>query len=124
MMPYKLNAEAKKVWKKVCDVMETAGTISKVDFFALELMCDAIVMYRKAHAQLSKEGFMIEGNGRYGDYQKPHPAITVRNDAFKQILSILKEFGMTPAARGQRPNSDAGSDQAKKDLMAALNPNA
>lgn len=120
MMPYKLNPKSKEVWKKVCDVMEAAGTISKVDALALELLCDSIIIYRESHKALLKSGLIV-GGSKGGGVPRQNPAATIRDASLKQILNLLKEFGMTPAARGQKPDTNA-SEEAKQKIFDILNP--
>ena len=119
--PNKMHVESKKVWEKVCDVMEAAGTISVLDELALTLLCDTMVIYKKAHDQVMDDGFLIQSTTRHGTMTKTHPATQIRDNAQTQILRILKEFGMTPAARGQKPSTEKGGEAATS-ILGLLNP--
>lgn len=48
---------------------------------------------------------------------RPHPAVTVRQDAWKRVVGMLAQFGMTPAARARVA---AAADPADVDPMEAF----
>jgi len=121
MRPYKLHKESKKVWDKVVKVMDDANILSKVDALALEMLCDSIVVYRKAHKEIMDNGFTILSASKYGNVTKTNPANSVRNSALTEIVRILKEFGMTPGARGIKPSKGEAKTGVAK-ILSILNP--
>jgi phage terminase small subunit len=54
---------------------------------------------RRYYTTTTKEGsFMV----------RPHPAMAVRQDAWKRVIAILREFGMTPSARTRVAATEGG----------------
>ena len=41
---------------------------------------------------------------------RPHPAVAVRQDAWKRVVTLLRDFGMTPSARTRVSGGDAPTD--------------
>ncbi len=96
--PRELSDEAKKEWKRIVSELDDMGLASKADRAALALYCDAWAMWREACDQIAEQGLTtLSPNG----HLMQSPYVSIRNNAFKQIKSMLTEFGLTPSSRSR-----------------------
>lgn len=100
-------------------MLEKAGIISEIDGLAIEMFVDSIAVYREANQAVLKDGFTVMG-GRGAT--KANPAISARDTAWTQLHRLLREFGLTPKSRGQKPNTDLVDDD--NDMLRLLSPGA
>ena len=108
--PKALSPAAKEVWDEITKVFYTAGVITQVDRTLVAVLCDSICLYRTAQRDIEKTGMTYESTGRWGTVSKSNPAISVRDNCVREIISIFRQFGLTPAARGQKPNTDTTNE--------------
>ena len=93
--PASLDADEKRVWKRVVALLAAMGVVSKVDTFTLERYCSEYVRWRKAARFLHENGdtYMI------GQYWKLYPQVRVAADLSAALGRIEDRFGLTPSAR-------------------------
>lgn len=96
--PRWLSPEAKKEWDFIVPILEDMGVLGEADSHALAMYCTAYARWKEAERTLQKEGHAVEtASGSL----KAHPAWRVAQESFKQMSAMLKEFGLTPAARAR-----------------------
>jgi P27 family predicted phage terminase small subunit len=93
--PAHLHADSVAIWKQLAPELESKGLLAPRYLPAFEVLCDAIVQYRRAATILARTGPVV--NGRNGD--------VVTNPAsreFARYAVLLRnfgsDFGMSPAA--------------------------
>lgn len=103
--PGYLSPQALTHWDRMVAACRKVRTLTEADGDALAMLCLAFEEYRSADIivrdegeicrvrNVSKAGEVSEG----GAYQ--HPAVGIRTNAWKKIVKMLREFGLTPSAR-------------------------
>ena len=97
-MPPGLSDEAKKHWKLVSKQLLSAGLLTNLDVFALQMYCEAFARWSHANEQIQKYGPVVKTpNG----FPTQSPFLQIANKAFDQMKGMLTEFGMTPSSRSK-----------------------
>jgi P27 family predicted phage terminase small subunit len=95
--PAGLGAEAAEEWRALAPVLVAAGTLAASDLRALRLLCETLATEAGARAVVGAEGFTVPtADGG----QKPHPAVRIMETSRAQAAALLRDFGLTPRARG------------------------
>ena len=97
-----LCPEAVKTWNRLCPMLVKLGILAESDVFAFALLCDAHARYLEASKLVKENGVTYETTGTNGQHAlKQNPATTIAAAERKALLSLLTEFGMTPASRSK-----------------------
>ena len=94
--PDDLSAQERKLFHELAVGLAALGTIAAVDGLALAMLCNAIIEFRAADADIKAKGMTAETDTGY-EYLRP--TVGVRSKASAKILSACRLFGMSPAAR-------------------------
>lgn len=94
--PKGLDDVRKALWKSYGRILAEMGVLTEGDSSALSLLVDADATYRTLEEQVRTQGHTIKG--RMQDIVK-NPAVAMRDNAWKRLLKILTEFGLSPASR-------------------------
>ena len=96
--PGHLNENAVLVWNEYGNKLLKVGVLKETDLEMFAAYCCEVADYRSAVKQLESDGNYIKEKYSDGTVKaiRRHPAITVRNNAFKNMKSIASEFGLTP----------------------------
>lgn len=98
VVPKHLDKVAKEQWKRVVDLVEQAGLLSRLDTFALEQYVSLYATWREALDKVKVEGKVIVAiNG----YSQQNPWYTIAVQALKDMKWFLDRFGLTPVARAK-----------------------
>ncbi|MEM7810283.1 MAG: phage terminase small subunit P27 family [Planctomycetota bacterium] len=98
--PRGMTPTASKAWNRVVPDLDALGYLNAVDQEGLRQLCEAIAEHDDALADIKKSGLVItEVKGDGNQTRKPNPSLVIRQNARKQVVSLLAQFGMTPAAR-------------------------
>ncbi|ABI59719.1 phage terminase small subunit P27 family [Nitrosomonas eutropha] len=93
--PDYFSAGAKIVWSEIVPGLREAKLLTEVDVPMLHMACEAIATYRRAALECGQE-YTEPG-------AKERKSISywemVKSMAFKQAMTALQQFGMSPAAR-------------------------
>ena len=76
------------------------------DSHAILLLAKNLDVIQTADRELAKTGYVIETKT---GYQQPNPWVAIRNKAETQAVKLLRQLGMTPAARaatGAKPKQE------------------
>lgn len=98
--PAYLKGSAREAYQRFAEQLTESGVAQATDATALELLCSAIALYLDALAKVQEYGpvWMEKGDSKIPKFAySPHWA--VMNREWKKILSLLKEFGLTPSSR-------------------------
>lgn len=120
-MPGDIGPRAQVFWRQMIENAEFAGVLSRVDGPALRLMAESWEVYLDAQEELSRNGIVVTQVTQAGENSKANPAIVIRNQAWKQIIDGLRQFGMTPASRhGMHISGESGQTEGERDVAAIL----
>jgi len=114
-----LSERAQKLFMDLSGKLVDMRLISKNDGLALELLADAYDEYRKAREIIDTEGLTHEfTNIKSGVTTiRAHPAVGIANNAWRRVLSMLSEFGLTPAARAKVGTLEPGEEDPLQRLL-------
>jgi len=100
--PAWLSPIAAKEWDRVLPELE--GRLGQGDMAALAAYCESVADLQDAIATVAAEGstFTTEKG-----YVGQHPAVAQKAAAMARIKIFAREFGLTPASRGNVPQLDA-----------------
>ncbi len=119
--PKDLSKTAKATWEVVTEQLLAAGLVSRIDLHALRLLCESMDLYLIATQEIRKHGVTILQEMTSGAQKRVvNPAIRVRSDAWRQVVILLKQFGMSPAARTGLRTGEAGNDTDDQALIAQI----
>lgn len=105
--PRWLGEEARREWRRVARTLHGAGLLTEADHDALALYCETFASWRRAEGFVRKNGEVIR-TAAGNVIQNPY--LSIANRAKKDALVLLREFGMTPAARS-RISIEGGDDE-------------
>lgn len=120
--PAWLPAEAKAEWRRVARLLTATRVLAASDESALALYCEAYARYRAALAEITQHDGSLRltvdtGTGSI----KPHPALTIMNQAQSAMRAFLVEFGMTPSSRTRVPTPKTTEPSEFEQFLARKN---
>ncbi len=90
------DKEAREEWKRITELLDGVGIITRVDVKCLLLWCNTWSQYRESDKALVKNGvIMLTNNG--SPIQSPH--VNIVNNCRATMLKLLAEMGLTPSSR-------------------------
>lgn len=107
--PY-LSDAAKAHWKRISSLLIMQDLLSSLDGDALAMLCLALTEYEQAERDIAENG--LTGTTDKG-YEYLLPAVGIRTNAWKKIVILCRQFGMTPGARASLkviPRGDEDDD--------------
>ena len=87
---------ARRKWRELAPMLQEWGIMAETDVDALALLCTQYQIYEEALKIVQVEGFTTTSSK---GTETKHPAMRVLEGAQDRVLSMLREFGMTPASR-------------------------
>jgi P27 family predicted phage terminase small subunit len=94
--PGHLDEVAKKEWKRLVPVLLHMRVLSEADQIQLALLCQTYSRMIEAQEALSKSSLLIKtGSG----YVQQSPLIGIISTCTQQLVTLCREFGLSPAAR-------------------------
>jgi len=97
--PAGLSEKAKAHWALIAEQLKEAGVLTRIDRDALCGYCESYTQWQEAQAHIAKNGALIK-NPKTG-FPEQSPLIFIAEKAFKQWLSLAREFGLSPASRAR-----------------------
>lgn len=99
-----LTPAARLVWDELAPVLRKQRLLTVVDIDALAAGCAELAMYRALHQRLEVDNLVIAStpaalNGAPAKGEHINPWLIVQGMSLKKAMGILRDFGMTPAAR-------------------------
>lgn len=98
--PSHLKGDAREAWERFAKQLTECGVVTMADATALEMLCSSIGLYLDAQAKVQEFGpvWLEKGESKIPKFAySPH--WSVMNREWKKIVSLLREFGMTPSSR-------------------------
>lgn len=99
--PEHVDDETRALWERLAPALAKVGTLTREDALALEMLCAAYSDYRRAVAMIAEAGEVYETEGQGGAMLRAHPAVGMRNDAWRRVIAAAAEFGLTPSSRSR-----------------------
>lgn len=106
--PSYLSEQALTHWDRMVQAAQKVRVLTEADGDALAMLCVAFEEYKAADIIVRDEGEICESN-KGGKYQ--HPAVGIRSNAWKKIVRMLREFGLTPSARAGMKMAAHGEEE-------------
>lgn len=97
-VPRWLSEEAKKEWRRHAGPLWKADLLTDADHDVLALYCETFATWLKAEAVVRKEGMVVRTS--FGNLVQ-NPYLSIANRAKKDAMLLMRELGMTPAARSR-----------------------
>ena len=95
--PDHLDADAKAEWGRLVPLLTRMRVLTEADYMALANLCSSWSTMITAQKQIQTAGMLYKSQKT--NYVQISPLWTIVQQSMKQVNEILKEFGMTPAAR-------------------------
>ena len=101
-MPSGMCSQAKREWKRIVPLLLDLGTLTQVDGVALHMYCEAYATYIEVTKLIRAEGltYVADGAGS-SNMKRPHPALTIQNEAERKMRSFMEAFGMSAGSRSR-----------------------
>jgi len=98
--PTYLKGDAQKAYRAFAKHLTDTGIAKAMDVTALELLCGSYALYVDALQKVLEVGpvWLEKGESKIPKFAYS-PYWAVKNREWKNVLSILREFGMTPSSR-------------------------
>lgn len=98
--PRRFGPDQRKLWGVYAKQLTACQIATQIDATALELLIDQHTAYHKASAEVQRTGlvWLEQGEGAIPKFAYS-PYWVQQQRAFKQLVAMLREFGMTPSAR-------------------------
>lgn len=98
------------------------SSFSKKDEIALSILCNTVKAYNECVDDIEEKGLVLKEERWVGknknEVSKPNPHVQLSISLQSQILSLLKEFNMTPRSRkdagGKEPSKPEGGEKIKE----------
>jgi len=87
---------AARLWRKLADQLTASKVLASTDLEALRVLCETWHTYQGL-AKFAEPKNMIQKT-RSG-YRQEHPGVRLRANASKQLLTLWRQFGLTPLTR-------------------------
>jgi len=119
--PKALSKEAKRIHRELGSQLEERRALTRGDSELLRLYCSLHDRQRHAQAKIDDQGEVcvytrLDSNGEAHEMEKENIWLGVAERAEKQMLAILVQLGLTPAARMRvRPLKPAPVPMSKEE---------
>lgn len=118
--PAHLSLVAKQAYKDLVAIVGPEGMklLDKADSMAVEILSETYSEWREAHDEVIKFGMTQEVETKSGDkMMRRNPAVGVRADAAKRLVSLMGEFGLTPSSRSKLIAGEGGVEDPLTELL-------
>jgi P27 family predicted phage terminase small subunit len=113
-MPPDITGKAQAAWNILSRQLVEMGVVAAVDMVALRLLCESIRVYMEADDEVQKYGITYMEETKAGEKRVQNPACRVRNSAWAQVTTMLRQFGLTPASRTGMAFDQAENDEEQE----------
>ena len=96
-----LSQRAARFWPGLADTLAARGVLTEADGLALAMLCEALADWQAARDAIDAAGGeTYEARTESGAVMhRAHPAVAMRNDAWRRVQAAMAEFGLSPASR-------------------------
>ena len=100
-MPAHLSPAAKIIWKREVKGLQKRKLLDALSAPLFIMLCEQLATVNELNEIVRRDGLVITGRG---GRQVAHPALSALRSSGKIVLSLLKEFQMTPMSRARAGN--------------------
>lgn len=97
--PQWLNAEARRIWRKLAPKLTRLGILTEIDGEVLAAFCNTYARYIETERRIEEEGLILSV-GENG-YRQQNAAVGVSLKYLAQARAFLGELGLTPSSRAR-----------------------
>lgn len=103
--PEYFSEDEKRYYMEICQRFQCANVVSIMDAMALELLVESYAEWREHKEWLDNNGYLLVESGAADQEKvKAHPFAMLKQNAHKQVVALLREFGWTPSSRSKTAN--------------------
>jgi P27 family predicted phage terminase small subunit len=106
--PAWITEAARDMWGRVAPLLLRQKVLQVTDLHNVEAFCTAYGNWRAAKEHVAKHGLVLEGAS--GGPVK-NPALTVQNEAAKQMVTFGSMLGLDPASRQRLTGAGGGKPE-------------
>lgn len=117
--PAGLQGVSGEFWELVSPAIKQMGVYTEADQQSLKLLCEAYQNYSECKEQIESDGRFITRVTKSGESLVEHPAGRAMSRHLKEILYLMRKFGMTPSDRTGLHVGDK-EDKQESDLEKLL----
>lgn len=100
--PTYLNSISKSFYLNYGKQLIEMGVLKRADLMLLEILSVQVGLYIESLNDIKKKGIIDEQVNRNGGvYRQQNPSINISNNAYKNIITGLSKFGLTPSDRSK-----------------------
>lgn len=103
LMPPDMEPAAQAAWGQITQKLLLAGLVAELDQHAVRLLCESWATYLEARGLCRSEGLTLKSTKetKNGNHETTivNPAYRIAAESWKQVVVLLKQFGMTPSSR-------------------------
>lgn len=120
--PKGISPEAKRVFKRLCSLLEERKHLSHGDGELLRVYALLYTRHEKAMAKLAAEGEIctyvrLDSNGQPHDQVKPNLWLKVAETCERNMVACLDRLGLTPGTRGRvKPTGVVAEPEPEKEV--------
>lgn len=96
--PDYLDDSARLEWNRLAPILVRMKVLTEADYIALASLCQTYSTMVKAQEQLNKTGILFKTPS---GYVQQSPLIGIVNSCTEKIVTLCREFGLTPSARSR-----------------------
>lgn len=89
------------VWRRIAAKLDPMGVLTRADEETFALLVDRIVEYLELREWVRLRGRTYVTEGQSGVMVRAYPQVKMRDQAWKDIVALGREFGLTPAGRSR-----------------------
>jgi P27 family predicted phage terminase small subunit len=114
--PTYFNHSETNEFERFCDKLESLGVLSFVDEDTIIMIAETSAELRKARADLNARGssHYETKTGSGGINYKFYPEYFIVRELVKELAALMKDFGLTPAARSRVATNPINNDEENK----------
>ena len=114
--PWYLDDVAAAEWIRIVETLPS-GLITGADINILGAYCVLFARWHMANEIIAKEGLVAKSPSGYAC---PHPAVSIANQSFAQMMRAASECGFTPAARSKVHVGESRDDARARETADIL----
>jgi P27 family predicted phage terminase small subunit len=103
-----IDDQVREVWEYTLKQLVVMGIASTADRDALLCYCEAVVVHRKASAELANQSLLVGTT----EFPARHPAVPIQKESAATIARYAQHFGLSPSARSEIVKGAANSKPA------------
>ena len=118
--PPSLTPESRAVWRELLRMLRPLEVITPADAVAFGLLCEELAELRRLRRILHDKGTTMRVKTKYGPAEWVRPEAKQADAVWRRVERLLRQFGMTPAARRLVRTAPIRLDQTDESLEVYL----